>query len=194
MKTYNVLIGASVFFFSSLANAGLIGVTDIVIKNSLPSYLQVSEVVATESITGQDLALLTEGASTSFLSYGWGGIGDYAINGYGPNGHWEAPGYEYHSAGASASEFLKITLAAVSELDEITIMGRTDCCSSRDVYDLFVYGETGNLLFEAYDLSANNADHSVTVSFDVPEPSVLALFGAGILGLGLIRRRKLHQS
>jgi hypothetical protein len=28
----------------------------------------------------------------------------------------------------------------------------------------------------------------------VPEPSILALFGAGIIGLGLVRRRKLNQS
>jgi hypothetical protein len=38
-----------------------------------------------------------------------------------------------------------------------------------------------------------NGTVDLKVEFQIPEPSVLALFGAGLLGLGIVRRRK-HKS
>ncbi len=78
--------------------------------------------------------------------------------------------------------------------------------STHDIFNSVsnLYQNNGN---NALDIDISNTDSQLLVShgshglyavYDgtsaVPEPSILALFGAGILGLGFARRRKLRQS
>ncbi len=55
---------------------------------------------------------------------------------------------------------------------------------------LDIYSERGLYALTAFD----NVVLTSEVSQQVPEPSVLALFSAGLVGLGFARRRKLRQS
>ena len=81
-------------WFSVSANAGLIGVKEIKVTTAYSgsdNYLQVSEVVATESGTGNDLALASAGATASGSEWKnkWTTLDspDKAIDGVMPAGH-----------------------------------------------------------------------------------------------------------
>ncbi|PCH94456.1 MAG: hypothetical protein COB83_11420 [Gammaproteobacteria bacterium] len=187
-------------FLSGVAKAGLISVASIEISladpasfvlepingASAPNYLQISEVVALGTLTGNDLALVSAGATASAFSVFQSALPSNAINGSGPSGFPNI----YHSNGFGGAEFLKITLNAVSELDSLTIFGRADCCSYKDIYRVKLLDVNDELLFSGTSFSANNTTNSVTIDFTVqpstvPEPFTLAIFVLGILGLGL---------
>jgi hypothetical protein len=183
---------------ASGAQAGLIGVETIRITHASPTtYLQITEVIA--GITGGgDAASLAAGAVASAASYGWGGTPDKAIDDLNAGGsHWSGGG-EYHSAGTGPGEYLNIALPSATELDYVTIYGRSDCCSYRDIYDLKLFDGSGNLLFSATGLDATGTSHQVTVNLpdtssptpSVSEPGTLAIFGLGLAGLGFYRRKR----
>ncbi len=186
-----IVVGLTLSFVAHNASAGLVGVKDIVVKNGIGYWMQVSEVVAQQTGTGNDLALASAGA-TAVGSSVWEPASNpgKAIDGIAPNAHADI----FHSQTSSSSEFLKITLSQASELDSVTIFGRTDCCSHRDIFDLFLYDSQGVLLFEAFDLDARGSSHSATVSLPntgtVPEPTTLAILGLGLAGIGFGRRKK----
>jgi len=150
------------------APAILANVASIEFRSSQPTYLQISEVIATETGTGSDLALASAGATASGSgNYSSSSNPDKTIDGTGPSAYPDI----YHSNGTGASEFLKITFATPSTLDSLTIMGRTNCCSNRDVYDIYFYDSNDALLFSGTDYSADNDSHSVTVNFPASGPS-----------------------
>ena len=177
------MLFAGLFACAGTASAGLVGVKSIEVRSAIPTWLQVSEVVATQTGTGTDLATTAMGATGSALSVGFGGLVSNAIDGFGPASH---PA-EYHSGGTSAAEFLLITLATPSELDSITLLGRVDCCSTRDIYDLTVFDMAGGVLYSAMGLDATGPSHSVTATLSassVPAPPTAALLIAGLAVVG----------
>jgi len=164
-------------------------VTSIKISNALPDWLQVSEVIATQTGTGTDVALASQGATaTATSNYGGGDSPAYAIDGAGPSNY----PYIYHSGSPSGADYLLITLAGAFDLSSLTIQGRTDCCDSRDVYNYQLFN--GTSLVASGVLDARNPRHSASVEFApgaVPEPASWAMMlgGFGLVG-GAMRSRK----
>ncbi len=187
---------------SNFATAGLIDAAKIVVTASslnTQGWLQVTEVVATQTGTGNDLALSSAGA-TAIGSSNWGiSSPDFAIDGIAPN----AFPFGFHSYENDYTSFLEISLFAPAELDSITLFGRTDCCSARDIYNLEVFDVQGVSIFNLDDLDATSASHSVYVDLSnlgvdpldqldaqsIPVPSTLVLLGLGLAVLGYQRKK-----
>ena len=159
------------------AQAGLIGVTDIRITSAILTWLQVSEVAAIRTSDSMDAALASQGAVATSSGFGFAGLPSFAINGIGPNSHTMG---EFHSDTPDFGEFLNIALSGPTELDSITIFGRTDCCSGRDLYNLQLLDTNGMVLFAANNLDARGSRHQVTVALpdtsnnQIPEGASLA--------------------
>lgn len=172
--------------FTPVSFAGLINVSSIKITSSINTYIQVSEVVATETGSGLDLALATAGATAHSYQNIETGVyhTSHAIDGV-------VGGSQYYHSYYIANEFLAIDLAAPSELDAFTISGRTvHCCSERDIYNIEFFDANGTSLYLATSVNANNANHSATIQLPdttvvapVTEPSLLAIWFLGLLGL-----------
>ncbi len=182
---------------SNFASAGLIDAAKIVVTASslnTSGWLQVSEVVATETGTGNDLALSSAGA-TAVGSSDWPTSSpDFAIDGIAPNAF---PAI-FHSYENDYTSFLEISLFAPAELDSITLFGRTDCCSARDIFNLEIFDLQGVSIFSQNDLVATGSSHSVFVDLpdtsasdpsSVPVPSTLVLLGLGLAALGFQRKK-----
>ncbi len=167
-------------------------VKQIKVTSASQSVLQISEVFATEFGTGNDLALTSAGA-TAVGTGNWNSTSnpDKAIDGVGIKNFPDM----YHSDGSGADEYLLIDLATPSMLESLTIQGRTDCCSNRDIFNLELFDDAGESIFTALNLDATSQNgHSVTVEFptavksaSVPEPTsmfgILALTGVGAASL-----------
>jgi hypothetical protein len=95
----------------------------------------------------------------------------------------------YHGTEGSLTSLLTITFNSESNLSWIEILGRNGCCSDRDVYNISFYDGQRNQLQEISSLSAYNQAHS-TGRVDVPEPTTLAIFALGIMGLAARRFKK----
>jgi hypothetical protein len=183
-------VAGLVLSISGFANAGLI-VKTIEIENALGQYLQVSEFVAWGTNSNSDLALTSAFATASGSDYYLGNQScssstsdaSCVLNGSGPTA-WNNI---YH--GNSASSVLTITLATASEINWFEIFGRTDCCGNRDVYNVSLFDAQGTEVHTSSNLSANNRAHS-TGRVDVPEPTTLAIFALGIMGLAARRFKK----
>jgi len=176
---------------ANLANATVIGVNQIKITSTNTTSLQISEVVAISG--GFDVALTSAGATTADGGWGWPSTGannshpGHTIDGIAPSG-W--PNI-FHSNSPGAGEFLTVILSGSYNIDSLSIFGRNDCCSGRDIYDVELLDASGSLLFSANGQSANNAAHeAVVVLTTVPEPGSLALLSLGVLGLWRVRHHK----
>ena len=146
--------------------AGMKNVSKIVITASSLTplsqrYLQISEVVATSSQTNQDIALASAGAQVSGSSSWPHSNAHYTIDGIGPSRY---PKIFHPASGDTRSAFLSILLASPSELESITLFGRTDCCSNRDIYNIKLYDKKGKQLFSKENINANNASHSAKIN------------------------------
>lgn len=181
---------------SSLSFAGLINVSVIKITPSVlntSGWLQVSEVIASETGTGNDLAL-SSALATATGSSNWSGSSpNNAIDGVAPAAFPNI----FHSNENDGTSFLSITLAAPSELDWIEIFGRTDgCCSERDIYDLELFDNQGTSLFVASNLYATQIqDHQTRIlltgsNTNIPTPGTLVLLAAALLALRFASTKK----
>ena len=196
MSGFKHALGAmSLMLLGTAAHATSTPVTSIRITNALPSWLQVSEVIATQTGTGTDVALASQGATASASSvYSPQSSADNAIDGAGPSNYPNI----YHSAGNDGSDWLLITLAGGFDLSNLTILGRTDCCDSRDLYNYQLFN--GTTLVGSGTLDARNAAHAGSVDFApgagaVPEPASWALMlgGFGLVG-GAMRSRRMKAA
>jgi len=192
---FKVASVAAMLFASNFSLAGLIGVSEIRITPSAlntSGWLQISEVIAGETGTGNDLALASAGATATGSSDWPTSSPTFAIDGIGPS---PFPSI-FHSNENNGSSYLSIVLGTPSELDFILIFGRTDCCSRRDFYDLELLDITGNSLYTAFDLDASGDKHATGVRLpdtSVPTPSSLALLALGLIGFAANRKRKITR-
>jgi hypothetical protein len=126
--------------------------------------------------------------ATSTSNYSADSSADKAIDGIYPAAYPNI----WHSGTFANTEHLDIRLAAAYELDSLTIYGRADGWSYRDIYNVFVYDGSGNLLFQEVGADATSGFVTITLpsSSPVPVPSAILLLGSGILGIAGVSRRK----
>ena len=175
------------------AGAALLDARTIVIGSQLDtmtSPLQVAEVVARETGTGTDVALGATATATSEFQFG-GGEAFHAVDGD-TGGSFLGNGIYHNNSATDPAAKLTVTLSQGYSLDSLSIYGRTDCCSDRDLYTLSIFNSAGNELYSAR-LDARQT-HVATVTFSdaVPEPTSWAMMmvGFGILGGAMRQHRR----
>ena len=171
----------------------VVGATTLVIRNAIPTWLQVAEVQAV-TFGAVNVAAAANGgvATASGPTYDAFASADKAIDGNTGGGYYTDT--IYHPASSDGGQFLQVDFAAPSTLSSLTIFGRADCCHDRDTYTYAIYGATGGLLASGR-LDAT-AGPSGTVTFDapggVPEASTWAMLiaGFGLTGAAMRRRTR----
>lgn len=184
---------------TSAQAASVSAVSTIRITTTQDTWLQISEIVALD-MNGIDVAL-APGASTSSSGVGYNGLEINAVNGIAPgfcpslvNCTPADPGPNageglFHSS-STIGAFFEVSLAAPTEISALSIFGRTDCCSSRDIYDVQLIAVDGSIAFSATNQSADNVLHEAVIFSPVPLPAAAWLFGSGLIGLAGLARRK----
>lgn len=191
MKTLMTVSAAAAMLATVPAAAvSVVGATRIEVKNAFPTYLQVAEVQAF-NFASTNVALASNGGSAAGSStYSAFSTPDKAIDGNTGGGYFTDT--IFHSAGAGSGEFLDVSFGATT-LSSLSIFGRTDGGSERDLYSVTVFNAAGATLFSGQ-VDARNAAHNGTVTFDappsVPEPASWAMMVAGFGLVGFAARRR----
>ena len=195
MKTF--LLGLTTAALAVAVPAGavtVVGATKVTITNVANTWLQVAEVQAF-NFASTNVALATNGGSAVGGTGTWDGTSTAgkAIDGNTGGGFYTDTIFH---PGTEAGGFLDVSFAAPTTLQSLTIWGRTDCCTDRDVYNVTIFGGSTVL----YSGTINAAGQPGTVTFDapaiVPEPQSWALMivGFGLVGVSLRRRKSVAVS
>ena len=184
------LTGACILAVAASASAAVpvVGATRIEISSAIPDFLQISDVQALEFGTLDNVASAAEGASASAVTSGFATSPVNAIDAF--------VSTLYHSASGNGSEKLTIQLGRTATLTSLSIMGRTDCCRARDLWNVSIFG-AGNAVLFAGQFDARQTQGSIaSVDFDapvggVPEPATWAMMilGFGAVGAAIRRRQ-----
>jgi PEP-CTERM motif len=186
---------------SGAANAAtVIGATKVRLVSAGPTWIQVGELQAVETGTGNNVALASNGAIASASSIFCQTCGpDKAIDGNTNTDYFTAPGI-FHSGSPSGQEFLEIDFASAANLSSLTIYGRSDYPveNFRDQWIVSIFNGAGATLYSGNLGSIITPGTPVTVNFDpfvgggVPEPATWALMiaGFGLVGASIRRRSK----
>ncbi|GEM_PF-3319695 len=195
--TGSAMAAAMLLGASAPANAVL--ATSIRIKSALPDYLQIGELQVFAG--GVNIALASNGATVSGSGGYMGSSPDTAIDGIISTIYPDI----YHSDGDGSTERLLVTFAQAYDISDIVIYGRSDYGSNLNLftYELFLWGQQGDMLVGEGLLDARNAPYSASVSLPttpvptdpttpaVPEPASWAMMigGLGLAG-GALRARR----
>ena len=71
----------------------------------------------------------------------------------------------FHSGSNDKTPLLRVILSKPSELDSITLFGRSDSQSRRDIYDLTLKDAHGKTIYHIANLDATNSSHAIKVDF-----------------------------
>lgn len=142
-------------------------------------------------LTGTDGAF---GGATAYGSLTAGGAGYFVTTG-GPVSYVEGPGlYTYEIPfvfGVPVSIGLELiaTVFGIGTSGGDSSGGISDFFGSADFLPFIVYDSNGGIVAGATVFSTSGHEYPVG-ALDVPEPSTLALFGAGLAALAMLRRRR----
>jgi len=178
LKMLKAAIAGLVLSVSGFANAGLIDVSYLEITNAKGEWLQVAEVIANDMLEN-DVAL--NGFAVATSPHQWSSISgpENSIDGI-TLGNYHL-GQIFHEKHLNST--LTITFNSLQDISSIQIFGRTDCCTSRDLYNVSFFGEGGELMAKYEDVTQGKKT-------SIPEPSTLAIFALGIMGLAARRFKK----
>ena len=195
MKALSCAVAAALCGIASTASAAtIVGATKVHITSAATSdaYLQVAELVAMD-FGGMDVAYTGHGGSV-FAPDQYSSTSEpgNAIDGKLPfdRSYYDAPGI-YHSQFNSGG-YLNVFFAPTT-LSSLSIYGRTDCCSQRDIYNITILNAANQSLYTGV-LDASGSSHMASVTFSrpaglVPEPAGWALMLLGFGGIGAALRR-----
>ena len=170
------------------ANAAIVGVTEITIQNALNTWLHVGEVEAFNQTSQNVIQLGATASANPSGTWDANSTPDRAIDGNVNTNFYAAP-YIYHP-NVEQNVTLTINLNSPADLTSLTIFGRTDCCTYRDLYNVSLFNSAGQLL-SSFELDAtNSASATETFASAVPEPSTWAMLILGFAGLGFVGYRR----
>jgi len=127
--------------------APLPGAKVIRVDQNLGDQLNIAEVQAFETGTGDNVALASVGGVATQSSTGWGGLAPRAIDGN-TNGVWGGNSVQHTNNGGY--KWWQVELPNSANLDSVHIWGRTDgCCDQRlNNFNLVIEDELNNVLYD----------------------------------------------
>jgi hypothetical protein len=161
-------------------------VKTIEISQTGANTLQVAEVIAWGTELQQDLALSSLGATASASDYfpAYACLGTVSahcvIDGEFPINRSTGQG-TYEGVWNSKTSVLTITLAEASTLDFVELNFRKDQPKGSGLYTIKLFNTSGGLL-DTVQARAGSESHT-TGALSVPEPSIVAIFALGLMGL-----------